>query len=225
MHRLRAFTEGKYLWNLFEGFVLLGLSLIANYYAALYAASSASGSVNDIVLSNTRVYDVDGMFTYGAIAMGLFIAGVCVWQIRSAPFVLKSIALFVVIRSFFVSLTHISPYPMHVIIHSAFFNNAYFNGIFGGDDLFFSGHTGLPFLMTLIFWEFLPLRIIFTSLSITFGTVVLLGHIHYSIDVFSAFFITYGIFHLALHFFGSDWRAFAVRKPGKPMKYVGENIA
>ena len=38
MHRLRVFTEGKYLWNLFEGFVLLGLSLIANYYAALYAA-------------------------------------------------------------------------------------------------------------------------------------------------------------------------------------------
>ncbi len=225
MHRLRVFGELKYLGNLIEGFILLGASLVANYYAAIYAAASGSGYVEDIVLSNTRVYDVDGLFTYGAVFMGLFIVIVCIWHVRSAPFVLKTIALFVFIRSFAVSLTHISPYPLHMTIHSTFFNNAYFNGIFGGDDLFFSGHTGLPFLLALVFWDFIWLRITFLSLSVIFAGVVLLGHIHYSIDVFSAFFITYGIFHLALRFFGKDWQAFEKSTPQGDMKYVGEKIA
>ena len=41
--------------------------------------------------------------------------------------------------------------------------------------------------------------------SLVFGTAVLLGHLHYSIDVFSAFFITYAIFHLAIWLFPKDY--------------------
>lgn len=225
MKRFSAFRDWRFTVSVTEGVVLLAFGLVANYYAALFAASHGSGFVEDIVLSNTRVYDVETIFTYGAIFTGIFIAAVTLWNIRSGPFVLKSIGLFVLVRSFFVSLTHISPYPFHMSIHSTFFNNPYFNGIFGGDDLFFSGHTGFPFLLALIFWEFKWLRITFLSLSVLFAVVVLLGHIHYSIDVFSAYFITYGIFHIALRLFGSDWRAFAKTKEGAPMKYVGENIA
>jgi membrane-associated phospholipid phosphatase len=74
---------------------------------------------------------------------------------------------------------------------------------FGGD-LFFSGHTGMPFLLALIFWEDKWTRFLFLGFSIMFGIVVLLAHLHYSIDVLSAFFITYTIFHLALYIFKKD---------------------
>lgn len=74
-----------------------------------------------------------------------------------------------------------------------------------GNDLFFSGHTALPFLMALIFWQNVKLRWAFILLSLFFGSAALLGHLHYSIDVFAAFFITYGIFHIALKIFPDEY--------------------
>ncbi|MEI8091030.1 MAG: phosphatase PAP2-related protein [bacterium] len=65
-----------------------------------------------------------------------------------------------------------------------------------GADLFFSGHTGLPFLFALIFWNNKWMRYLFVLTAIYFGAIVLLGHLHYSIDVLSAFFITYTIRHI-----------------------------
>jgi hypothetical protein len=42
-----------------------------------------------------------------------------------------------------------------------------------------------------------------------FGVIVLLSHLHYSIDVFAAFFITYSIYHIALKLFDRDYEFFA----------------
>jgi len=42
--------------------------------------------------------------------------------------------------------------------------------------------------------------------SLIFGAAVLFGHLHYSIDVFAAFFITYAIFHIAQKFFPKDYK-------------------
>lgn len=192
---------------------MLAASLVMNYYAAGYATSAASNSVTDIILSNTRVYDVDGAFIYGALLMVAIIAILCFSYPQKAPFIIKSIALFIVIRSVFITLTHLSPYPYHATIDSVFFNKAYFQGIFNGDDLFFSGHTGLPFLMALIFWDNKILRYIFLVSSLLFGVVVLLGHLHYSIDVLSAFFITYAIFHISIYLFKKDWKIFSEGLP------------
>ena len=188
-----------------EGFSILFLSIIANFYSAIYASERASNSVTDIVLSNIPVYDVDGTFIYGPFLMWTFVIILCLYKPSRIPFILKSIALFVLIRSVFISLTHISPFPDQVII-----NTAGFIGWFtSGSDLFFSAHTGLPFLLSLIFWDNVYLRVIFFALSIIFGIVVLLGHLHYSIDVLSAFFITYAIYHIAVRIFKKDWGMFS----------------
>ncbi len=77
-----------------------------------------------------------------------------------------------------------------------------------GSDLFFSAHAGLPFLMALIFWQNKKLRYIFIALSLIFGAVVLLGHYHYTIDVLSAFFITFGIYRIAINLFKKDYQMF-----------------
>jgi hypothetical protein len=83
------------------------------------------------------------------------------------------------------------------------------NDLFFGADLFFSAHTGMPFLGALAFWKEKEIRYFSLFGSLFFAVVVLLGHLHYSIDVASAFFITYGIFHIAQYFFPKDWKLFS----------------
>jgi hypothetical protein len=202
------FTDKKFIISFLSGLVLLSLSLIVQFFISGYVNRSGSGYVSDIILSNTRVYDVGEIFVWGAILLTIIGALVVLSKPNYAPFTMKSIAIFTFIRSVFVSLTHISPFPTHAIIDSPFFNREVFNGIFTGNDLFFSGHTGIPFLLALIFWENKILRIVFLSFSIMFAIVVLLGHLHYSIDVLSAFFITYSIFHICKFLFEKDWQLF-----------------
>lgn len=181
----------------------LTLSLFANFYAGLYATEHVSNSVTDIVLSNIRVFDVDGFFVYGSLLFWAFIAFICLKEPAKLPFTVKSIALFVVVRSVFISLTHIGPFPTQAVMDSNLISDFTFGG-----DLFFSGHTGLPFLMALIFWNQFRLRLLFLCSSVFFGIIVLLAHLHYSIDVLSAFFITYTIFHIAEKLFASDRKFF-----------------
>jgi len=76
---------------------------------------------------------------------------------------------------------------------------------FTGDDLFFSGHVGLTYLMALLLWDTPRLRYIYLAISIMFAAVVLLGHLHYSIDVFAAYFITYSIYILSTRLFKRDY--------------------
>ena len=193
----------KFLLSVFFAVVLFAISLAANFYAGLYATERASNSVTDIVLSNVRAFDVDGLFVYGTIAFWAFVIILFLLRPEKIPFTLKTIALFVFVRSVFVSLTHIGPYPTQIAIDS----NILSAFVFGGD-LFFSGHTGLPFLMALIFWQDVYLRFLFIASSIIFGIVVLLAHLHYSIDVLSAFFITYTIYHIAEFIFKKDREVF-----------------
>ena len=98
-------------------------------------------------------------------------------------------------------LTHLGPSPEKTPIDDGIF----LGRLLSGNDLFFSGHTGLPFLLALIFWDVPLVRWISIGVSVIFGTAVLLGHLHYSIDVFSAFFITYSVFRMAQYFFAKDW--------------------
>ncbi|MEK7539339.1 MAG: phosphatase PAP2-related protein [Patescibacteria group bacterium] len=206
------FTDKNFLIAFGNGLILLGISLVVQFFISGYVNSLPSTPVPDLILSNIRTYDVSGIFVYGTVLMAFVTFFIVFRQPNYLPFAMKSVALFTLIRSVFVSLTHITVFPTVVIINSSFFNWEVFNGIFTGNDLFFSGHTGLPFLFALMFWEHKIVRIIFFGFSITFAIVVLLGHIHYSIDVLSAYFITYGIFQICKFLFKKDWELFFFKK-------------
>lgn len=207
MHELlrryrECFKTPDFLIEVFFGFVALMASLAINQYAIDFATDHASNSVTDLILSNIPVFDVDAIFVYGTAVAVVYGVVLCLMDPKGAPFALKTAALFFIIRSMFLSLTHLAPFEPHIV---SSFGTA-INHAFFGDDLFFSGHTGLPFLAALAFWDWPLQRYIFLGMSIFFGVIVLLGHYHYSIDVASAFFITYGIYDIAKWAFPADYK-------------------
>lgn len=197
------FSDKGFLVSFSGSFLLLATSLIINFYAGTFATEKASNPVTDLILDHIPVFDVDGIFVYGALVFWAFVVFLCGIEPKRILFVVKSAALFVLIRSVFISLTHLGPFPTHLAVSSDLFSKITFAG-----DLFFSGHTGLPFLMALLFWNNKKLRYFFIAASIIFGTVVLMAHLHYSIDVLAAFFITYSIYRLAEIFFKKDQKLF-----------------
>ncbi len=194
----------KFLLSFFFSILFLLFSLIVNYFLGQFATEKASNPVTDLILSNIPVFDIDGIFIYGPLIFWLISFFFFISRPHTILFTIKSISIFILIRSCFMSLTHLGPFPLEIPITSSIFINKFsFSG-----DLFFSGHTGLPFLLALIFWRNKPWRYFFIISSIFFGIVVLLGHLHYSIDVLSAFFITYTIYHIAKTFFKKDLKLF-----------------
>ena len=186
-----------------QGTVFLAASMIAIFAAVTYATTNASNHVTDIVLSNVGPFDMRFLFVYGTFTGFAIMGSLLAWKPNRLPFVLKSTALFLLVRAVFVSLTHIAPSPIEPPTPAPFLNS-----IFYGSDLFFSGHTGMPFLAALAFWHIPLLRLFFLAATAFFGTIVLLGHYHYSIDVLAALFITHGIFQLACWLFPRDYALF-----------------
>lgn len=188
------------------GLLFFVASLFANYSAVKYATKEAGNATTDILLDNLPVVNTDIVFSEGALLFVLFVVFLFILKPETIPLTLKSVALFIFIRAIFVIMTHIAPYPDQIVTDLS--SLKYFSSS-SGADLFFSGHTGLPFLMALLFWENKYLKYIFLISSFMAGASALLGHLHYTIDVLSAFFITYGIYCLSKRFFQKDCKLFA----------------
>ncbi len=172
-------------------------ALFVNFWAIHQATNNASNSVTDIILSNIPVFEVDGLFIYGTVAFILFAIPLLFLHPKRIPFALHALTLFMLIRSAFTLMTHLgTPEVAYLSDFGATITNSFF-----GADQFFSGHVGMLFLGALVFWRIPYIRNIFLLGSLYFAIIVLLGHIHYTIDVMSAFFITYGIYHIALWLF------------------------
>src|SRR3989344_8009446 len=166
-----CYASASYITTFASGAVLFLSSSIAYFYSAIYATEKASNYVTDIILSNTRVFEVDGTFLYGPVVLWAFVIILLLNDPKKIPFTLKTIALFILIRSVFVSITHLGPFPTQVDIGPLNFLTV----LMAGGDYFFSGHTGLPFLLALLFLDNLFFKVLFFISSIFFGAVVLLG--------------------------------------------------
>jgi membrane-associated phospholipid phosphatase len=194
----RHLARSEFRWIFFLSLVYFVASIIFAFFAINYANDVASNSVTDLILSNIPIFDVDGLFAYGTLLLIAFITLLVLVHPKRIPFVLNALGTFWIIRSIFTSLTHLGPLP-----------TAPPNGDWGtllshflfGSDYFFSGHVGVCFLMALVFWNDKVLRYLFLAWSAYMSIVVLLGHYHYSIDVASAYFITYTIYVLCVKFF------------------------
>ncbi len=207
----KIIAKHKSLWkdkNFLKTFAVSALfilaSLLINHVASVYATSRASNPVDDIILSNFPVVNVDFIVNEGMITFVSFVALLLFLEPKRIPFALKTVALLFIVRSIFVTMTHLGPFPSRSYLDP---QDLLYSLNLGGD-YFFSGHTSFPFTVALIFWEQKTIRNVALASTAIFAISVLLGHLHYSIDVFSAFFIAYGIFHMSQKLFPADFKLF-----------------
>ena len=203
-HKLH-WSNKFHITSVLSGAVLFVASLFISNAATNFATEKAGSNVPDLIISNIPVFNVDFIVNEMAMGYAIFvIVTVLLLKPKTMPFVLKSSALFILIRSAFIMLTHLGPFPTHSYIDQT----SFFSPLNIGSDFFFSGHAGLPYLIALIYWDNKFMRDVSLLASILFGVSVLLGHLHYSIDVFAAFFITYSIFVLSQKLFTADFKVF-----------------
>ena len=176
-------------------FALLFLIIAVTAYGLSgdYVSDQKNTAVSpDLILDNFGPYNLSFIFTW------LFLIIVAIGIIyplfikpKKLPYAINMISLFILIRSGFILFTHLRPPSDAVkIVFPWFLQFLNFS-----NDLFFSGHAGIPFLGFLVFRKSNKILAYFMLIcSIILGVTVLLMHVHYSIDVLSAYFITYGIY-------------------------------
>jgi hypothetical protein len=171
---------------------LLIIALIFKHYSGVYADQKGSASVADIVIDNIGPFDFSLIVVwFFMIVISVFMLYPIIFTPKDLPRHFTLIALFLTARSLFITLTHLKAPETILFADYPFFANSYEFS----NDLFFSGHTGFPFLGFLIFKKKFIKYFMLVS-SIILAASVLLMHQHYSIDVASAYFITYGIYKI-----------------------------
>lgn len=182
--------------------VLIGSYVLTNF-VSIYNDSISYTSVGDLILDNIPTYDLEFLFIWGIYAIvASIIFYVVVLRPEIAPFVMKTFGILFIVRCGFIVLIHVGP-------PEGFFYQANFlqsidpiRSLVFKNDLFFSGHTSIPFMAFLLIQKGM-FRWFMLAGSFLMGATVLLMHVHYSIDVFAAFFITHGIYSLSNKIFNN----------------------
>jgi hypothetical protein len=183
-------------WAIFVSLILLTLAIMINVRASRYADSVASNSITDLLLDILPTIDLSWLFLWGMFfIITIYFAYPLVTNPNKLPFYLVSFSLLIIVRSFFLVLTH-----LRIPDDSVAFETEYFKSLFYQHDLFFSGHTAIPFLGFLVI-DHKWIKGIMLIGSIIMPLTVLLMHRHYSIDVFAAYFITYGVYKISKKIF------------------------
>ncbi len=200
----RDFFTRERVRSLLVALFILALSLIFQFYAGIYSAQRSGRFVGDLFLDNLPVVNLNPIIVEGALFAIFGSILLVIAKPRYSIFALKAVAVFLALRAFFVSATHLGIYPGQVVPGDGILDQLYL--AFGLETgYFFSAHTGLPILMACIFWRERFWRVTYLTLSAVFGISVLLAHVHYSIDVFAAPFMTYSIFKLSEYLFKNDY--------------------
>lgn len=199
----RLIRTPGFLWSFGVGLVFMAASLALNYAASMYANAHQSNFVRDVLLDRLPLVNTSLILDQGMVLFAVAVAALAARFPARVPFLVKSTALFVAVRAVFISLTHLAVYPGHIVPPQDDLTQAL--AYFSTDgSLFFSGHAGLPLLMALIFWDRRRIRRAFLAASVVASAAVLLAHVHYTIDVLGAMFITPTIYRLAEWCFPKD---------------------
>lgn len=202
-HHWKVLLKDKaYVYSLVAGIGVLVGGWVISTFASIWHDANIYPNVGDYVLQILPVYDLSFLFVWGyiIIIVSLFIYGIFI-EPEIAPFAMKTFGVLMIVRACFISLTFLGPpqefYYMKTI--NAEYMRTVASKFFFNNDLFFSGHTAIPFLAFLIFKTWF--RWIYLFATFVMAATVLIMHVHYSIDVLAAFFITYGIYAISNRIF------------------------
>lgn len=193
--------DRAYFVSFLIGWVLLIGGNFINILASAYKDTASYLSVGDPLLGEIPTYDLSYIYIWGFyLTVFLLTAYVLLLRPEIAPFSLKTFGILLAVRAGFVLLINIGPPIGFLYGDTPWDQIGTFDQMFFKNDLFFSGHTAVPFLGFLLF-KGSKFRWVMFAISLIMGATVLLMHVHYSIDVFAAFFITHGIYSLSNRIF------------------------
>jgi len=185
---------------------IFAVAALVQVIADNYVGKTKGTAVTDLLLDHLPTADVDTFIILGSLLLtfiGLFLF---LYKPKYVNFGIKALSIFIIVRAFLISLTHLGVMPGQLVFDTTSPGFGLYNILYNtSNDFFFSGHTGIPFLLGLVFWPERHWRYFFLLASLVFGLCVLVARIHYSIDVFAAPFITFSIFRLTEFLFPKDY--------------------
>jgi hypothetical protein len=185
-------SSNKKIALFLAGIAALLSSFAVNNQVSTYVDHVQGQAVGDLILDNIPIYDLNFIFFWAVL---IFWIGNIIYRLifpKEFPFILVSLSLFVLIRCFFIALTHIGP-PETLLVVPEELSYYSFNA-----DMFFSGHVGAPFFYALL-TSVKSVKWIAIIYSIIMVFIVLMSHGHYSIDIFASFFIAHSLSVLMLN--------------------------
>jgi len=181
--------------KLLVGLLVMAVILVSFHPFFVWAQQREGNTLHDALLSWLPARNVSV-----AIFILLWSASLLItyWSIRR-PMVflvfLWGFILLSVCRFISISCVPLEP-PMALIPLQDPLANSFYGKNFITKDLFFSGHTATQFLIAFC----VPVNkyrwIVFAS-AMAVGILVLVQHVHYTVDVLAAPLFTFGIYHLA----------------------------
>jgi len=199
-------TKDKFLL-LSSGVLFFIFALVIQHFAYNYIDYRVNGThVGDLFLDNLPTINLNFFIIQGALISTFIILILFLTNPKYMPFSVKALALFIIIRSFFISLTHLGVNLNQLVLNTNSVGFSIYDFLYNAkNDFFFSGHVGATFLFAMIFWKESFWRNLFFLISFIFGVSMILAHMHYSIDIFAAPFITYSIFIISKNLFKNDF--------------------
>jgi hypothetical protein len=190
----KAWKSLNFKLNFFFSVILLGITLHMLTRFLLYVEIRNGIVLTDIVLDNIKPVDFT-WFIFGIIYLGLFLAIIFLTQHPLRFLIaLQSYTVMIIFRIIAMSLVPLNAPPGMIPLSDPFVQ---FWGIHTllTKDLFFSGHTATLIIFFLVAdkkW----LKYIFLLGIILIAVFVIIQHVHYSIDVFTAPFFAYGSYKI-----------------------------
>lgn len=202
----REFWARENFLMIATSFALLFFALIVQVLSEIYLRGVMGVAVGDMILDNIPMVNTEFFIIQGALASTYLALFLFFTKPKYFCFGLKAFSLFILTRAAMNSMTHLGYLPESLMHDGTAFGYSVYNVLYHKwNDFFFSGHTGMPVMMALIFWEEKRWRYVFLAISVIMGISVILAHLHYSIDVVAAPFITYSLYALARHIFPKEF--------------------
>ncbi len=188
----------KNVWNVRRRFIVALVLFVAAMSIYVSAGDYVTDITNKTVSSSDIILDHFGPYHLGFIFVWLYISVISIyflypliWKPKKMPYIISMFSFLLIVRSGLIICTHLRPPAdaIPVVFPSIF------QTINWSNDLFFSGHVAFAFLGFLVYmYDNKFVKWFMLSSSIILGVVSLAMHVHYTIDVLSAFFIVYGVF-------------------------------
>ena len=189
-----AWQQKYFKQQIIIGFIILLIVLAFFPFFFNYIEKREGTLLNDFVLDFIPSYNLSIAIFTTIWSMGLLLVIRCVQQPKILLLFLWGFILLSISRFISISLLPLQP-PNGLIELKDPLSNSFYGTKFITKDLFYSGHTATQYLMFLCLqkkWD----KIITLASTLAIGIMVLIQHVHYTIDVVFALPITYMVFIL-----------------------------